>query len=50
MLWARRFWLKLQGLCRRNRSAQRLNAEIQFHLDQQIAENVASGMNDAEAR
>jgi predicted permease len=50
MLWARRFWLKLQSLFRRNRSAQRLNAEIQFHLDQQIAQNIASGMNDAEAR
>jgi len=50
MAWTRRFWLKLQTLFRRNRSAQRLNDEIQFHLDQQIAENVSAGMNREEAR
>src|SRR5919108_1436314 len=50
MVWTRRFWLKLQSLFRRARSTQRLNDEIQFHLDQQIAENVASGMSPAEAR
>ncbi|HEY6946131.1 MAG TPA: permease prefix domain 1-containing protein, partial [Candidatus Acidoferrum sp.] len=50
MTWARRFWLKLQTLLRRDRSSQRLDAEMQFHLDQQIAENLASGMNPHEAR
>ncbi|HEX8838497.1 MAG TPA: ABC transporter permease [Candidatus Acidoferrum sp.] len=50
MLWMRRFWLKLQSLFRRNRSSQRLNDEIQFHLDQQIAENLAAGMSPQEAR
>ena len=50
MVWPRRFWLKLQALFRRNRSTQRLNDEIQFHLDQQIAENIAAGMNREEAR
>ena len=50
MLWARRFWLKLQGLFRRNRNAQQLDDEIQFHLEQQIAENIAAGMNPKEAR
>ena len=50
MVWTRQFWLKLQGLFRRNRSSERLNDEIQFHLDQQVAENVASGMSPAEAR
>ena len=50
MLWARRFWLKLQNLFRRNRNAQRLNDEIQFHLEQQIAENFAAGMSREEAR
>lgn len=49
MVWARRFWLKLQTLLRRNRSSQQLNDEIQFHLDQQIAENVAAGMGREEA-
>ena len=50
MLWAHRFWLKLQSLFRRNQNAQRLNDEIQFHLEQQIAENIASGMSPQEAR
>ena len=50
MMWPRRFWLKLQSLFRRNRSTQLLNDEIQFHLDQQIAENLAAGMSAAEAR
>lgn len=50
MLWALRFWLKLQGLFCRNRNAQQLDDEIQFHLDQQIAENLAAGMSPEEAR
>src|SRR5437763_4667307 len=50
MIWARRFWLKLQSLFRRNRNARRLDDEIQFHLDQQIAENISTGMNPEEAR
>src|SRR5215472_7560996 len=50
MWWTRRFWLRLQTLFRRNQNAQRLDAEIQFHLDQQIAENLASGMSRHEAR
>ena len=50
MVWPRRFWLKLQNLFRRDRSSQRLNDEFQFHLDQQIAENLGTGMSPAEAR
>src|SRR5207248_11226018 len=50
MVWPRRFWLKLQSLFRRSRSTQRLNNEIQFHLDQQIAENISTGMSPEEAR
>jgi len=50
MVWPRRFWLKLQALFHRHRSALRLNDEIQFHLDQQIAENISAGMSPAEAR
>lgn len=50
MVWTRRFWLKLQSLFRRNRSTQRLNDELQFHLDEQIAENIGAGMSPAEAR
>jgi predicted permease len=50
MVWAPRFWLRLRTLFRRNRSAQRLEDEIQFHLEQQIAENIATGMSPEEAR
>jgi predicted permease len=50
MLWARRLWLRLQTLFRRERAARLLNDELQFHLDQQIAENVAAGMSRKEAR
>jgi predicted permease len=50
MVWARRFWLRLQTLFHRYRISQQLDDEIQFHLDQQIAENVASGMSREEAR
>ena len=50
MVWARRFWLRLQTLFRRNRGAKQLDDEIQFHLEQQIAENIASGMSSEEAR
>jgi predicted permease len=42
--------MRLRAFFRRERVARELDAEIQFHLDQQIAENVASGMNQQEAR
>ena len=50
MVWLRRFWVRWQTLLRRDRQGQRLNDEIRFHLDQQIAENIAAGMNAQEAR
>ena len=50
MVWPRQLWLRLQTLLRPNRSAQRLNDEIQFHLEQQIAENIPTGMSPEEAR
>ena len=50
MNWPRQFWLRLQSLFRRKRGAQRLNDEIQFHLEQQTAENVAAGMSPEDAR
>jgi len=49
MRWPRRFWLTFQALFLRERNTQRLNDEIQFHLDQQIAENLAAGMSPKEA-
>jgi predicted permease len=42
--------MQLLALFRRNRSAYQLDDELQFHLDHQIAENRASGMDSAEAR
>src|SRR6516162_3411714 len=50
MLWARRLWLRLQTLFRRNHADERLDDEIQFHLEQQVVENIAAGMSLEEAR
>jgi predicted permease len=50
MVWARRLWLRFQTLFRRQRIAQRLDDEIQFHVDQLIAENIAAGMSREDAR
>ena len=50
MVWARRFWLSLRTLFCRDRSSQQLDDEIQFHLEQQIAENIAAGMSREKAR
>jgi predicted permease len=50
MLWVQRLWLRLQTLFSRRRAAQRLDDEIQFHVDQQTAEYVAAGMDQEEAR
>lgn len=50
MVSARRMWVRLQTLCHRHRSAERLDDEIQFHLDQQVTENIAAGMSPEEAR
>jgi len=49
-MWTQQLWLRLQTLFRRERLAQRLEDEVQFHLEQQIAENIARGMNPQEAR
>ena len=49
-MWAQRFWLKLQTLFHRNRTTQQLDDEFQFHLEQQIGENIARGMSREEAR
>ena len=41
---------RFQTLVHRRRAHSRLDAELQFHLDQQIAENIIRGMKPAEAR
>ena len=50
MTWVQRFWLRLQTLFSRRRVVEQLDDEIQFHLDEQTAENVAAGMDQEEAR
>jgi putative ABC transport system permease protein len=50
MLWARQLWLRFQTLFRRSQNSERLDDEIQFHLDQQIAENIDAGMSREDAR
>jgi predicted permease len=50
MHWPRKLWMSLQSLFRRDRLTRQLNDEIRFHVDQQIAENIAAGMSREEAR
>jgi predicted permease len=50
MLWIQRLWIRLQTLFRSERAGQSLDGELQFHLEQQIAENLAAGMSKEEAR
>jgi predicted permease len=42
--------LRLMTLFHRRREAERLDAELRFHLENQIAENVAMGMDPEDAR
>jgi len=42
--------LRLRSLLRQTRVDHELNAELQFHLQKQIQENLASGMTPADAR
>ena len=50
MTWLRQLWMRLQTLFHRNRFAAQLTDEIRFHLDEQIAENIAAGMSPEDAR
>jgi predicted permease len=50
MAWIQKLSLKLQILIRRQRFLRDLDDELQFHFDQQIAENIAAGMTPDEAR
>src|SRR6202046_1631847 len=42
--------MQIRMLFGRNRAGQRLQDELRFHLDQQISENIASGMSPDDAR
>jgi predicted permease len=50
MRWLERFRMAVLALFRRDRETARLNDELQFHLEQQVSENIAKGMSAAEAR
>lgn len=50
MRWVERFRMAMLMLFRRKAESERLNQELEFHLEQQIAENVSSGMEREQAR
>lgn len=50
MRWFDRLLMKFRMLLVRGRAGGELDRELEFHLDAQIAENVAAGMNTEEAR
>src|SRR5579859_2461800 len=50
MRWVERFRMAMLMLFRRKAESERLNRELEFHLEQQIAENIESGMEPEEAR
>ncbi|HYE88176.1 MAG TPA: ABC transporter permease [Vicinamibacterales bacterium] len=46
----RQFWLRARSIVLGARLERELDEELQFHLDQQIAANIAAGMSGDEAR
>src|SRR5438552_5894811 len=50
MRWLEKIRVQLEMLLHRRREVRRLDAELRFHLEQQIAENIAQGMSPEEAR
>ena len=50
MRWLETIRLRLRGLLFRAREDRHLHAEMQFHLEALIAENIAAGMSPEEAR
>jgi len=50
MRWMQRLRMAMLMLFRRNSEKDLLNAEVQFHLEQQVAENIDVGMPPEEAR
>jgi predicted permease len=50
MRWLNQFRMAMLMLFRRNDETKRLTDELDFHVQQQIAENVARGMNAEDAR
>ena len=50
MRWLARLRMRIEMLFRRERAAGRLDEELRHHLEREISENVAAGMNAEEAR
>ena len=50
MRWFHKLTMQMRMLFHRSKEGARLNDELQFHLDQQIAEHMATGMTAEEAR
>ena len=50
MLWLARLWMRIRMLFGRGRATAQLDAELREHLERQIDEYVAAGMNAEEAR
>jgi predicted permease len=50
MRWLRRSATRLRMMFGRGAAAAELDNELRFHVDRQIAENIAAGMNRGEAR
>ena len=50
MRWLEQLRMSALMLFRRQSETAKLNKELQFHIDQQISENINNGMNAAEAR
>jgi hypothetical protein len=50
MAWIHKLWIRLRSLFGRDRFAKELDSEIQFHLDELIAENIGAGMTPEEAK
>jgi predicted permease len=50
MRWFEQFRMAILMLFRRKNEAARLNDELQFHLEQQITENIANGMSPEKSR
>ena len=50
MRWLHQLWMKVTMLLGRGNAGAQLDDELQFHIDQQIAENRVAGMSEEEAR
>src|SRR5260370_4767373 len=50
MRWLEKIRMRMEMLLHRRREVWRLDAELSFHLEQQIVENMAAGMSREEAR